>query len=643
MPELIDTSARALTVEQGAETLGPAAVMEFYHQRIFYYFGDKYPQRIREWLFSKPLNLRKKAFLPRFERDRLYEGEAAWKICESYLNSIESELNNILRNHSVFYWLHLYRRIGVFLSPDHGDKTDANTVALVRHIAELGISKYGNLERADDVALSSKIHFKDVLGGHYKRLWTKWVGAAEAKARFHDLAQSTQWVLVDFCLKDLFAVYGVEGLSYEYWRVTALMRAIGKGARIRLIDEDWPTYPSVGPFANLIASYDDRIAKTRFSSALVGSWFHIATNLKDRGTAMLLTIYNSEGRDQSAFVSELLGSGRGAPSYKSNFLVTQFDIKPFKDAHLFLADAFKKATGTTLDSYLLCLWALSNVGFFPARVLFGSGGGEKTDAAFSRRFALNLINMMQRSYLAFDNDWSALVDEIIFRISNFSESGFSCERSDVESCMNQLLLTENSRDSISLWSGGRRFPLVKFANAIVIDVEGIPAILRSLFYRIQYEQSDRGSIFEEAFRRALTSERFTTDKYGEIVNGSGEKREIDASVRIGNTLIIFECRSIERPLDFELGRPTTMRARREFLEKKVDQALSLRDFVLDDLAGRNYDFSWATSVSVFVVSPFVEWVWDLSPRLWHDAQVPRILQADEAISYLHRLSKSHRH
>jgi hypothetical protein len=30
----------------------------------------------------------------------------------------------------------------------------------------------------------------------------------------------------------------------------------------------------------------------------------------------------------------------------------------------------------------------------------------------------------------------------------------------------------------------------------------------------------------------------------------------------------------------------------------------------------------------------IEWIWERSDRLWHNATTPRILQADEAINYL---------
>ena len=167
-----------------------------------------------------------------------------------------------------------------------------------------------------------------------------------------------------------------------------------------------------------------------------------------------------------------------------------------------------------------------------------------------------------------------------------------------------------------------------------------------------YYPTDHGWQFEGALERlmhnigmfdrqdALTAEGFERSKDGEIVANSGKMREIDASVRIGDQLVLFECRSIERPLDFELGSPKTLATRCEFLDEKIEQAITLREFILAHPTGRNYDFGWAKTVSTFVVSPFVEWVWERSDHLWHDKSVPRILQADEAISYLHRLAEA---
>jgi len=235
---------------------------------------------------------------------------------------------------------------------------------------------------------------------------------------------------------------------------------------------------------------------------------------------------------------------------------------------------------------------------------------------------MNLLNILQRGYTLFENDRSGFIDEILFRAEVFGGPAFNCDRQDIDSCIDQLILRGESGKQIALWSGGRRFPLIPFGKTLILDLEGIPPLLNTLFYRVQHEQSVRGSVFEEAFRAALTAEGFTEAHTGEIVSAKGEKREIDASIRVGDELFVFECRSIERPLDFELGRPRTLERRRAFLESKAQQVLSLREFVISNPLGRNYDFRWAKTVSAFVVSPFVEWIWDRSDRLWHSNDVP---------------------
>jgi len=200
----------------------------------------------------------------------------------------------ILRRHSVFFWLHLYRRIGVGLSPEHGGKTDANTVGLVRQIVELAISKHGDKTRKDDLAPVSKVHFKDILGGHCQRLWQRWLGPVDALGKFRRLAATRQWVITQFEIRDFIDAYLVEGYAYEYWRVTALMRAVGKGSGFAENADDWPDTRESLSLSRLIISYDQRIATRRpFSTALLGSWFHSSFEPRNRDEKMLVPFITS--------------------------------------------------------------------------------------------------------------------------------------------------------------------------------------------------------------------------------------------------------------------------------------------------------------------------------------------------------------
>jgi hypothetical protein len=53
----------------------------------------------------------------------------------------------------------------------------------------------------------------------------------------------------------------------------------------------------------------------------------------------------------------------------------------------------------------------------------------------------------------------------------------------------------------------------------------------------------RGGAFEEAFRAVLDEHGFNIVHYGDLRFSDDTKREVDAAVRVNDTLILFECRA----------------------------------------------------------------------------------------------------
>ena len=115
---------------------------------------------------------------------------------------------------------------------------------------------------------------------------------------------------------------------------------------------------------------------------------------------------------------------------------------------------------------------------------------------------------------------------------------------------------------------------------------------------------------------------------------NGTEREGDAFVRIRNSLFVCECRSIDRPLDYEIGIPKTIEHRSKILKEKVEQVSTLAMAILHSPKGHNFDFSWADQIEGIVVSPHVEWIWTLDPTIWLDTNTPRILSAEETVNFL---------
>jgi hypothetical protein len=246
-----------------------------------------------------------------------------------------------------------------------------------------------------------------------------------------------------------------------------------------------------------------------------------------------------------------------------------------------------------------------------------------------KAFGTNLLNVLQRGYRIL----SVAVHDID-RVAGALDETFKFAAGEVAAILKTLTLDKERQSLISLWSGGPRHVLTRISgNHVAVDLQGVPWLLNSLFFRINHDQTGRGIVFEESFRVALTRRGWHVHS-GPLIAADGTERELDAGVLIGTTLFICECVSVERPLDYEIGMPATIARRVTRLDEKVTQVLTLEDFLTKNPKGRNYDFSAAKQWVGLVVSPFIEWIWDRSPRLWIDQAIPRILSASEAIDFL---------
>ena len=161
---------------------------------------------------------------------------------------------------------------------------------------------------------------------------------------------------------------------------------------------------------------------------------------------------------------------------------------------------------------------------------------------------------------------------------------------EVRAVLERLTLTPASQADISLWSSGPRYVLIAAGPHKAVDLQGLPMMLSTLFVGVAHQQGDRGAVFEEGFRRALRDRGFDV-KSGRLISIGGPSKELDAGVLVGEELFAFECVSVERPLDYEIGRPRTFGHRRDRLDKKVEQVLALSKFLQANPSGTNYDFT----------------------------------------------------
>jgi hypothetical protein len=195
---------------------------------------EKCRQEISRLLKDVPTSLRQQVLVPALVALGETGGDSAWQLFRNYLDEIEHCLADVIRCHSPSFWFHLHRRLRPMLAEIHEGKTDDTTVALIRRIAELAYAKHGDLNRTDDLGPIIRTRLETFLDGAWYEATASALGSKlKAKKQYQKIKYSGQVVMTDFRASDLCDVFGVEGLCYEYWWASAVMRSIGKDSIIK--------------------------------------------------------------------------------------------------------------------------------------------------------------------------------------------------------------------------------------------------------------------------------------------------------------------------------------------------------------------------------------------------------------------------
>jgi hypothetical protein len=140
----------------------------------------------------------------------------------------------------------------------------------------------------------------------------------------------------------------------------------------------------------------------------------------------------------------------------------------------------------------------------------------------------------------------------------------------VRRVIDSISLNEDLQRKVSPWSNGPRSVVIPTDGICMLDLVSVPALLSSIFVFMTDEFGESGTVFERLFREAL-ARRDLDVRSGVLIANDGSERELDAGVLLGKRLYLFECVSVERPLDYEIGRPRTLKIRRERLAAKLER------------------------------------------------------------------------
>jgi hypothetical protein len=554
-------------------------------------------------------------------------GDDGWNRLNAYLSHIESRIQHIVQQHTHYFWLHLYRRIGIGLHPDLNKARDARTISLVRGILEAAFVRYASLDATkQDIRQTSDINVAQIAGGYFHRYIEKHREARPSDGRMldklvADLMASNQWVLADFTINDFVDVFHLEALSYEYWLTTARMRRVGKGGALLVSPFDEVARGDQSDeLGALFQSYDRRTDKVPFAMSAIGVAFY--PNGVDNDLRGFAASYNS---NQLAWSKACPFKEVKVQDFVPNFIYGTLQLGAYARAHGPFDEAFRAERGFSLHSFCGVIAAV-------AAFAFRNTLGKRTD----QEKINGLIQLYQRAYQTSEKKSysESLKIMSIALMDKWMGVGGHDIVNEFEQAFEFLSLTAQKQRGSGLWSLGPRYAFIDHGSGLIIDLQGLPTVLMNAYFGIKYFPGKKGALFEDEFRARAASVGLDVLPHRSLKIATKTFREVDAAIRVGDTLFLCECRAMEKPLDLEISRPKSVRIRINELDIKVKQANSLALEVETSRLGLNYDFQWATKVVPLVVSPFVEWIWATGPELWIDEHTPRILSVEEAVVFM---------
>ncbi|CAH1590498.1 conserved hypothetical protein [Vibrio owensii] len=609
---------------------GKIKVLPEYYQIVWSEIHDRYHEELKKCAIEFPKEYRNRVLFSIEEQFNVSSLDEKYNILKRTLIEIESELKRVVSKHSVFYWLHVYRRIAPYLADDLGNNTSEETVIVVRGYLEQAIYKYGSLKKSDDYSVSTEVEFSDILGGYLLNIMKKNLTKEEVKRYADLLSKSNQLVLTEFSEATIFDIYYLEGIAYQYWYVLAKMRALGKGIDATITSDGYINENRSDEQDLLITSFDKRNVD---NSASFGMTTNVGTLVKSELGETNNTIFCALLNPLRYKISDL-GINPNGYDFSPNFLPFFVNVDLFYDSHKYLEKKFKRKFGFGLLELCQIIFVLSHIAI--------SRTDHKTHKQDSRKGNewLKIYSKLQRGYHVYPLSYEELLGLISDCVREYKEDGViktSNVESDLNDILNFIILDESKQNNLGVWSNGPKPILSECDGMYIFDYSSIYYFLNNIFFGLRHYDSanKKGFEFEDSLCDLAKNNGFNVILNSDVVKTDTQKREVDVGIRIEDKLYLFECKCFERPLDFDIGEPRTINHRIQELDKKLDQADTLRDFIIKNPIGNNYDFSWAKEVHSYVVSSYTEWIWSHDQRLWNSCQnVPRILSAYEVISLL---------
>ena len=537
-----------------------------------------------------------------------YHSEGAAKLVQLYFKALEKELAAELSQHSITYWLYVYRK----LAPKSiGFQKDAVTIYWTRAIFEAAVQKYGRFDECGGIAVSTDVDERKILNGI---LFDKSIPQELRDKGRRNLKESERTILLNFGLDELRQIYMIEGLAHEIWRTVAMMRIIGKGSPI-IVEPDSEVIVRDGRSAGLdklVSIFDERGSRYGVEVSATGTVF--GSNVKDvsEGGVFLIPEYNVRAIPGKRFEKLLSNLNlEVGPDFNFNFVWPPFELKNFYQSHVAFSDGFEDKHGLPLEEFIAILGTLL------LRVACSWTGNKD-----------RLLGLWQRGYEQISSK-DFIIGEIRKYISEIVKElrlTVEVDKIDVGRVVSFLELTDEKRNNIDLRTHGPHYVFLPFGRGrFCVDYAWIRRSLYNLFYGVELDvQNFKGHILETVVRE---EESPLPSKKCKGYDGSS--KQIDASYGVGDTLVIGECKTKSKSFGFFRGDATAINHRNEFIRKVLAEVDEKARWLVGHPKGTNYDIQEFARIIPIVITPFVEYIPSLEDWYWLEDGLPRVLTPKE--------------
>jgi len=574
-----------------------------YYQRPFMLFHD---QLIREGYLNDNIHPIREQFwglLPK----RTYEPLESRPLIQSYIGAIKQQLAQIISEHSIGYWLHLYRRLAP--GPIGRDKAHL-TIGETRATLEAAIQKYSTKKPCSGIGRTGQIPLDRVLGGLLM--------SPEFALEREVLQSNDQLVLTDFTSTNLLDFYEIEKLAYEMWRSNAMSRIVGKGAPIIVDDAPEFVFDSRSDeLDKLVKNYDSRIGRLDYTLSSTGLVSKSSLIDEDLLAMIILPIYNLTSQKiidlEPVFTALNLDISSYSANMVTNFLWLPKPIRQYRDAHIPFAKAFRAKHKVDLDPVLLIIAALC------FRVMYVNAETK----------GHSIFRYWQRAY-----EGPYKKDYILNEIMGFLSAGgnilgisdTNISEKAIKKAFRFWEFDKNKRILIGVGFPGPHSIFLPYGNdRFFIDYAWINWQLYYLFTGINIpDQNFKGDALEYLIR---TEQSVLPVRGCKLANGG--KKQVDAAFRNDNQLIIVECKVFGKSIGFYRGDPQSIRYRNERINKALSDVDEKARWLANNPIGTNFDISSFSEIIPVVVTPFVEYIYCLDQRFWLKDGIPRVLSPIE--------------